>query len=70
MKNLEIIKHKLVKNTDEELKMAGIAYFQLVTFMINFYGNIQESILDTKIMVDGRQIVIEGDGFIKTGYEI
>ncbi len=70
MKNLEITKHQLVKNTDKEFLELGIIYFQLVTFKLNFYGNHIESTLDTRIMKDGRQIVIDGNGWIDKGYEL
>lgn len=48
----------------------GIVAFQMVEFVINFFGNQVVSVLDTKIMQDGRQFVIDGDGFIKSGYEL
>ena len=48
----------------------GIVAFQMVKFVINFFGNEVESVLDTKIMQDGRQLVIDGDGFIPSGYEV
>jgi hypothetical protein len=48
----------------------GIIAYQLVEFVINFYGSETVDVLDTKIMADGRQIVIEGNGLIKAGYEI
>lgn len=68
--NIKATKLTKVKNTDKELLNAGIVAFQLVKFEWSFYGNKMESILDTKIMADGKQIVIEGDGFIKTGFEV
>lgn len=48
----------------------GCVAFQLIKFEYNFYGNKQSEVLDTKILADGRQIVIEGNGFIKSGQEI
>jgi hypothetical protein len=48
----------------------GVIAYQLVEFVINFYGSETVDVLDTKIMADGRQIVIEGNGLIKAGYEI
>lgn len=48
----------------------GIVAFQLVDFVINFFGNEIKTTLDTKIMEDGRQLVIDGDGFIPEGFEL
>ncbi len=70
MKALEITKLERVENTDKEMLNQGIVAFQLVKFVVNFFGSKIESILDTKIMSDGRQFVIDGDGFIKQGYEV
>jgi hypothetical protein len=63
MKNLQIKKLKKVKASkgDENL------FYQLVEFTINFYGNKMTSILDTKITKEGKQIVIDGNGFIEAG---
>ncbi len=49
---------------------SGIVAFQMVEFVINFFGNEIISVLDTKIMEDGRQLVIDGDGYIPQGYEV
>ena len=70
MKAITTIKYNKVENTDQELLSKGIVAFQLVKFVINFYGNEIETTHDTKIMKDGRQIVIDGCGFIKAGHEI
>ena len=48
----------------------GVVAFQLVKFTYNFYGSETVSFLDTKIMKDGKQIVIDGDGFTPAGTEI
>jgi hypothetical protein len=47
-----------------------IAAFQMVEITINFFGKIMTAWHDTKILHDGRQVVINGDGFIPAGYEI
>ena len=70
MKKVTITKLQRVENTDAELLAMGIVAFQLVEFIYNFYGSETISILDTKIMKDGRQIVIDGDGFTPAGTEI
>ncbi len=70
MSAIKITKLNKVENTDKELLEKGIVAFQLVRFEYNFYGSNQSDVLDTKIMQDGRQIVIDGNGFIKEGFEI
>ena len=70
MKTITTTKYNRVENTDVELLNEGIVAFQMVTFTINFFGNEIETTHDTKIMKDGRQIVIGGCGYIKNGYEL
>ena len=70
MKTITTTKFNEVKNTDQQLLTDGIVAFQLVKFVINFYGSEIETTHDTKIMKDGRQIVIGGCGYIKEGYEL
>jgi len=69
-KQIKTTKYNVVKNTDKELLAMGIIAFQLVKFNIDFYGSKIETIHDTKIMKDGRQIVIGGCGYIKEGCEV
>ena len=68
MKNLEIKKLQRVENTDKEMLAKGITAFQLVEISYNFYGQSITDVLDTKIMANGDQIVIDGNGFIKDGF--
>jgi hypothetical protein len=70
MKAIETIKSTKVQNTNQEFLSQGVEAFQLVKFIINFYGTEIETIHDTKIMTDGRQIVIGGCGYIPEGYEL
>ena len=70
MENIKITKYGRVENTDKEMIDKGIVAFQLVKFEIIFYGNVIESVQDTKIMADGRQLVIDGDGFIERGFAV
>jgi hypothetical protein len=67
---MTITKFQRVENKDKETLAMGIVAFQLVKFDYSFYGNFQSDVLDTKIMSDGKQIVIDGNGFIKEGTEI
>ena len=70
MKTITANKFNRVENTDAELLNKGIVAFQLVSFEIDFYGNKIETTHDTKIMKNGKQIVIGGCGYIKEGYEL
>ena len=70
MQAITINKLEREEATNPEMIAKGIVAFQLVEFVINFYGGITKSVLDTKIMQDGRQIVIDGCGFIPEGYEV
>lgn len=70
MKNVTITKLERVENTDKEFLSFGVIAFQMVKFYYNFYGSETVSFLDTKIMKDGRQIIIDGDGFTPAGTEI
>jgi len=67
---LEITKLQKVEVPAEYQKDEGCIAFQLVKVVIDFYGKLIEDVLDTKILQDGRQIVITGNGYIKAGYEI
>lgn len=70
MRSITTKKHQRVENTDKQMIKKGIVAFQLVDFEINYFGTIIETTHDTKIMADGRQVVIGGCGFIKEGYEL
>jgi hypothetical protein len=70
MKTLEITKYQKIETTDKRDLEIGIVAFQLVKFDVYFYGKLISDVLDTKIMRDGRQIVIDGNGFIPSGYEL
>jgi hypothetical protein len=67
---IKIEKLTRVENTDKKMLNKGIVAFQMVKFTYFFYGSLQSEILDTKIMKDGSQIVIDGNGFIKSGSKI
>ena len=70
MKTITANKLQRVECTDQEMMAQGIVAFQLVEFNINFFGTTVETTHDTKIMNDGRQVVIGGCGFIKEGFEL
>lgn len=54
----------------EEFKSKGIVAFQVVEFVISYFGNEITTSHDTKIMETGEQIVIGGCGFIKEGFAV
>ena len=70
MKAITITRLQKVETADKRDLKIGIVAFQLVNIEINFYGKIITDTLDTKIMKDGRQIVIDGNGYISAGTEI
>ena len=70
MKNIEITKMQRVDVPAEYQKEEGCIAFQTIKVVINFYGKLIEDVLDTKIMADNRQVVTNGNGYIKAGFEI
>ena len=68
MQKIEV--KKLTKVNAPVGENGGIVAFQLVEIKINFYGQEMISTFDTKIMDDGNQYVIDGDGFIPSGFII
>jgi hypothetical protein len=67
MKKIIINKKELVKLPKPD---NGIVAFQLIEFVVNFYGKVMIMTHDTKIMENGKQFVIDGCGFIPQGFEI
>lgn len=66
MKKLSIVKHAtVIAPNDEYHKTLGIVAFQLVDISFNFFNSKVSSQYDTKIMEDGRQLIIGGDGWFK-----
>lgn len=70
MNAIQITKGQKVETTDKRDLQNGVVAFQLVKFIINYFGTEIETIHDTKIMKDGRQFVLGGCGFIESGYEV
>ena len=70
MKTITTNKMSSVTNTDAEMAAKGIVAFQLVEFVISFFGNEITTTHDTKITQDGKQFVIGGCGYIPDGYEV
>lgn len=70
MKALEIKKGQLVEVPAEYQKEEGCIAFQIVEISFMFYGVKKTESYDTKILHNGKQQVINGDGFIKDGFTI
>lgn len=68
MKSIEIKKFPRIEAPAGEYD--DITAFQLIEYAADFFGKKITGCLDTKIMKDGRQLVISGDGFFSDGYEI
>jgi hypothetical protein len=71
MKNaIEIKKLNLVQVPAEFQKEEGCVAFQIIQLTYSFYGKVMTENFDTKILSNGKQIVINGNGFIKDNFEI
>ena len=70
MKAIEIKKGQIINVPAEYQDEEGCVAFQMVEFSYMFYGSKQTDTLDTKILKDGTQIVINGNGFISEGTTI
>jgi hypothetical protein len=69
MKTITVERFEKVENKDKE-SFPNIAFFQIVNFHINFYGKQMVLTEDTRITTDGRQFVINGNGFIPQDFEL
>lgn len=71
MEKAKIIKRSnRVINTDKEFLKQGIVAFEVITIAYGFFNNKMESELDTRIYQDGRQVIIDGDGFFPMGTDV
>lgn len=53
-----------------EFQKDGIVAFQMVEFVVSYFGNEIITEHDTKIMSNGDQFVIGGCGFIPEGFKV
>ena len=67
---IQIQKLALTEVPTEYQKEEGCIAFQIVKLTYNFYGKEMTDTFDTKILANGKQVVIGGNGFIKDGFEI
>jgi hypothetical protein len=51
-------------------KEEGCVAFQMVKIKYSFYGSEMSEMFDTKIIENGKQFIINGNGFIKDGFQI
>ena len=68
-KKIKITRGAQVEAPKEDQKL-GVMAFQVVNFIIEYFGNTIETSHDTIIKSDGTQTVIGGCGFIPHGFDI
>jgi hypothetical protein len=68
--SIETQKLQIVEVPAKYQKSEGCIAFQMVKLTYTFYGKLMTEIFDTKILKNGDQIVINGNGFIKDGFKI
>lgn len=63
-------KFQLVEVPAEYQKEEGCVAFQMVELTYFFYGKQMTDTFDTKILANGDQLIISGNGFLKDGFKI
>ena len=63
-------KMQLVEVPAQYQKEENCVAFQMVQLTYSFYGKMMTENFDTKVLENGMQIVINGNGFIKDGFKI
>jgi hypothetical protein len=69
-KAVKIEKGAIVEVPKKYQKSEGCVAFQIIAMTYMFYGAEMKDTFDTKILNDGSQYVISGNGFIKDGFKI
>jgi hypothetical protein len=67
---IQIKKFQLVEIPVQYQRPEGCVAFQQVELTYSFYGKQMNESFDTKILKNGDQLVISGNGFIKDNYKI
>jgi hypothetical protein len=67
---IKIEKGQIVNVPAEYQEEEGCVAFQLIELTYTFFGKTMSQVFDTKIQKNGKQIVFNGNGFIKDGFEI
>ena len=70
MNAIKIEKLQKIEVPTQYQKEEGCIAFQMVKLTYTFYGKQMTENFDTKIFKNGKQIIINGNGFIKSGFEI
>ena len=70
MKAISFTKLAITEVPVEYQKEEGCVAFQKIKAEYSFYGSKRTDIFDTKILANGDQFVIDGNGFIKSGTKI
>jgi hypothetical protein len=67
---IKIEKGQIVNVPAEYQEEEGCVAFQLIELTYTFFGKTMSQVFDTKIQKNGKQIVFNGNGFIKDGFQI
>jgi hypothetical protein len=68
--SIQTKKLQLIEVPAQYQKAEGCIAFQKIQLTYNFYGKEMTDIFDTKILQNGNQLVVTGNGFIKDGFKI
>lgn len=69
-KAVKIEKGSIIEVPKKYQKSEGCIAFQIIVMTYFFYGAEMKDTFDTKILEDGSQYVVSGNGFIKDGFKI
>ena len=67
---IQVKKLQKVEVPEKHQKEEGCVAFQKVQITYCFYGKQMTELFDTKMLANGKQMVISGNGFIKDNFEI
>ena len=67
MKTTTFTKHNIINVPADHQASEGCVAFQLISYVINYFGSEVKGSFGTKIMADGTQIIVDGDGFFESG---
>ena len=70
MNAIKIEKMQITEVPQKNQKIEKCVAFQKIKITYIFYGKIMVDFFDTKILKNGKQIIINGNGYFNDGYEI